>query len=181
MFRLCAAVAFCLLTVSVAVAADEEKASLNDFLESATLPADYEAAAQELKNKEQVIGHLVVISKPDQVSKVVAQIDLSDRSKEASRRAAAKAYVNGLASTLSQQGYKVVSKKFPHFEKEKFDEPVQVDLGFKNDEGSELLIHQEIFFTDKGFVVQVVADNKKDLEALTKWAKSIKPKKTNSK
>lgn len=178
MFRLCAAVVSCSLIVTVAFAADQEKTSLNDFLESASLPADYEAATQDLKNKDLVIGHLVVISKPDQASKVVAQIDLSDRSKEASRRAAAKAYVNGLASTLAKQGYKVVSKRFPDFEKEKFEDPVQVDLGFKNDDGNDLLIHQEIFFTDKGFVIQVVADNQKDLESLTKWAKSIKPKKT---
>jgi hypothetical protein len=53
-----------------------------------------------------------------------------------------------------------------------------VDLVFANGEGKKLWTHQEIFFTDKGFVVQVVAEDPATLANLTKWAKTIKPKTT---
>jgi hypothetical protein len=141
------------------------------------LPTGYAASGKDLKVKDKVVGHQILITKEGQVSKVNVQIDFADRSEIAARRGATKAYVNSFAEGMGSAGYKVESSKIPDIAAAKFDTPIGVDLTLVNGEGKKLFSHQEIFFTDKGFMVQVLADDAKTLESLTTWAKTIKPKK----
>ena len=165
------------LCLASALAQDGDSVPLHDLLVAAKLPEDYQAATQQIKAGDKILGDLVVVSKPNVIAKVIARIDLSDRSAVPARRAATKAYINGFAADLADAGFKVTEKNIPNIDKESFEKPVLVDLTFANGEGKKLLTHQEIFFTDKGFVIQVVAEDSATLAKLTKWAKSIKPAK----
>jgi hypothetical protein len=148
--------------------------TLHDLLEPVTLPAGYSFAGQELKVKDKVVGYQVLINKDGQYSKVIVRIEFSNRSEAAARSGAAKAYVNGFADAMADAGYKIESKKLPDIAKESFEKPIAVDLTLVNGEGKKLYSHQEIFFTDKGFVTQVLADDPTALASLTTWAKTVK-------
>jgi hypothetical protein len=165
------------LCLTSLLAQDGDSAPLHDQLVAAKLPADYQAATQQLRAGDKVMGTLIVVSKPNEISKVIARIELSDRSAAPARRAATKAYINGFAADLANAGFKVTEKNIPDIDKESFEKPIGVDLTFANGEGKKLLTHQEIFFTDKGFVIQVIAEDSATLAKLMKWAKTIKPTK----
>lgn len=165
-----------LLLLASTAALGDDSAALSDGLVAAKLPDGYQAAAQELKDGGKTVGNLIIVSDPKKVSKVVVQTELRDLSAVAARRAATKAYVNTLASTLAGAGFKLVKKDIPDIGKASFDKPISVDLEFANAAGKKLWTFQSIFFTDKGFDVQVIADSADALAGLKDWAKTVKPK-----
>ncbi len=160
-----------------AFAQDGDVVPLHDLLVSAKLPQGYQAKTNDVKLDGKVVGTEIIVSQPNVLAKVIVRIDPSNRSAGPSRRAATKAYINGFAEKLAASGFKVTDKKIPDISKEPFEKPVQVDLAFANADGINILTHHEIFFTDKGFAVQVVADDAATLAKLTEWAKTVKPKK----
>jgi hypothetical protein len=159
-----------------AAAAQEVSLPLPDLVVGEKLPKGYSAKAQDLKSGDKILGKLIVVTKPNQVSKVLVRVELRDLSGLAIRRAATKAYVNGFASSLGDAGYSVIEMSIPDIAKENFEKPVSVGLVFANKDGKKLWTHQEIFFTDKGFAVQVIADDANTFAALKKWANTIKAK-----
>ena len=163
---------FCLASV-----VDGDTTPLHDLLVAAKLPEGYQAAAKEVKAGDKVLGTLITVSKPNEINKVIVRIEMSDRSAVPARRAATKAYINGFAADLANAGFSVTEKQIPDIDKESFEKPVGVDLVFANGEGKKLWTHQDIFFTDKGFVVQAIAEDSATLAKLTKWAKTVKPAK----
>jgi hypothetical protein len=164
-----------LLPLSGTRANDGDSIGLDELLQAAKLPEGYRPATQDLKVADKVAGRMIVIDKPGQVSKVVVRVELRDLSAVPARRAAAKAYINSLASSLAESGYRLVEKKLPDIGTETFEKPISVELVFANRDGKKPWTREEIFFTDKGFVVQVIAEDADTLVDLTKWAKTIKP------
>jgi hypothetical protein len=158
------------------VARDTDATTLHELLESAKLPEGYQSTTQDVKDGDKIVGKMIVVSKPNEVSKVVVYIDFTDRSTVPARRAAVKGYVNGFVSGLAKGGFKVIEQKLPDLAKESFDKPIFADLVVANGNGKKLWDRQIMFFTDKGFMVQVIGDSSDNLATLADWAKTIKPK-----
>ena len=155
---------------------DASAFALHDLLVSANLPQGYQATAQDIKQGNTVMGHMILVSKPNQASNAIVMIEMRDFSPVPARRAAAKAYVNGSASSLRERGFKVIEKNIPDMVQESFDKPVTVEVVFADASGKKMWMHHEIFFTDKGFDVAVLADNPGMLQTLTTWAKTVRPR-----
>lgn len=150
---------------------------IDELLAPVALPAGYSGLTYADKDeKEKILARRAVISKPNVIPKVVIQIELADRSKTAERRTAAKGYINGLAQGMADGGFKAIEKNIPDIDKNNFEKPLSVSLIFAGPENKKMYINQEIFFTDRGFLIQVISDDPKELAVLTQWAKSIKPK-----
>jgi hypothetical protein len=176
MTRLALRLSTSFLFLAFAAAQDGDFITLHEQLVAVKLPKGFQSTTQDIKAGDKIIGNMIVISQPDQVSRVIVRIELRDLTAVPARRAAVKGYVNGFAASLSDAGYKVVEKHIPDVAKESFDKPISVGAVFADSEGKKLWTHQEIFFTDKGFVVQVIAEDPDTLKSLMKWAKTVKPK-----
>jgi len=165
---------FILLTT--AAVQGEDSVALGDFLTAAKIPDGYATATRDIKVEKKVLGKMIIVSKGSEASKAVVSIQSELASSVPARRAATKAYINVLASTFTGSGFKIVEKGIPDIEKETFDKPILVDLAFANADGKKVWTHQSIFFTDKGFDVQVIADDADTFASLKKWSMTIKPK-----
>ena len=165
-----------MLGPAVAPAQDGARVPIHPLLAAAEPPAGLEPTTVELRDGAKVLGDMVVFSKAGQVSKVVVRIEKRGLAATPARRAATKGYVNGFVSALAEAGFKVVEAKVPDLAKESFETAIPVGIVVANAEGKKLWTHQEIFFTDVGFAVQVIAEDPETLAALTRWARTIKPK-----
>jgi hypothetical protein len=160
---------------------DEKPFSLHDLLLAAKLPQGYQAKTQSLKADGKTLGDLIVVSKPNESSNIIIQIEFRELSQLPFRQAAAKAYANVFAAKIGKLGYKLVKKSIPDISKESFEKPVSIELIFEDSQGKKLWTHQEIFFTDKGFVASVTATDSDTLATLVVWTKTIKPKQEQGK
>jgi hypothetical protein len=164
----------CLVATS---AQDEKPIQLDDLLLSARLPPGYQSTSEDVKlGDKKTPGKRILVSKPDVFAKAVVMIEGTDRSTVPARRAATKGYINGLAQSMAGIGYKIVEQKIPDIAEEKFEKPISISFVVANGEGKKLWVHEEIFFTDKGFLIQVIAEDPDTLAQLVKWAKTVKPK-----
>jgi hypothetical protein len=170
------AVTLFLVSMPSATGQDPPTFPLPDLLQAAPLPKGYLTNTHDLKFGDYVIGHIIVVGKPNEFSKVTVQIEMRDLSDIKNRRKTANSYINGLTTTLANAGFKVVEAVSPDLEKESFDKPISASGAYANSDGKKLWTYQEISFTDKGFLVQIVADDPETLKSLTEWAKSVKPK-----
>ncbi len=59
---------------------------------------------------------------------------------------------------------------------ETFENPIAVKFAFVHANGAKRWTHSEIFFTNVGYGVHVIADDEQTLESLTAWAKTVRPK-----
>ena len=139
-------------------------------------PDGYIVSKNRIVDNKTPIGIQVVIVKEGSPSKIVVTVETSrDISAHAARVAATKGYVNGTAEGLQAAGLKLKDSKLPDLQKTDFSSPLLAERTFTRPDDSEIYLRQIIFFTDKGYNVQVVAMDKAELESLTTWAKHIKP------
>lgn len=180
MRRLAVAVGFSWV-VAVTVAHAGEPFPAHEFLSAGDLPPNFRAEVVEIKPLGRVV--IVSASQPERSTRAVVTvenrdlIENRDLSSIPARRAAVKGYVNGLATTLANQGYsKIVAKSIPDLNDETLGKPIEIDLTLANAEGKEIFVHEQVFFTDKGFVVQVIADDEAGRKVLADWSRTVKPK-----
>lgn len=139
-------------------------------------PEGMSVTKQALRVEDEVVGYHVQLADEQGVSKVIVQIETSyDRSKKEARVAGLKGYVNGIANGLRDAGYELVSNTVPQLKNADFSKPMTVEMEFSKSETERLLVRQFIFFTSKGFNVQVVSNDEQELESLSEWAKHIRP------
>ena len=108
-------------------------------------------------------------------SRVVITIELLDRSADDARLAACKGYVNGFAGGMQEEGWTLDKSTVPDVSTLNVKKPIDLDLVFTNTKGEKLLVWKRMFFTSKGFDINVVALNEADLEKLSNWAKKVRP------
>lgn len=145
-----------------------------ELVTSDELPPGYEAT----ENRLEVGGtetYLIAVQNPEQNSKVVVMIETRKISDVDSRRAATKGYINGNMSVLEKAGLKVIERVVPDLNKETFTRPVVVTALFETDDGRKFHLHQQIFFTDIGYAVTVLADDDRQFSQLKRWARTIRP------
>ncbi len=139
-------------------------------------PEGMSVSKQALRVEDEIVGYHVQLSDDQGVSKVIVQIETSyDRSKKESRVAGLKGYVNGIANGLKNSGFKLVSNRVPNLKDTDFTKPLQVEMEFAKDDETRLFVRQFIFFTSKGFNVQVVSSDERELDELSAWARLIRP------
>lgn len=139
-------------------------------------PEGMSVSKQALRVEDEIVGYHVQLSDDQGVSKVIVQIETSyDRSKKESRVAGLKGYVNGIANGLKNSGFKLVSNQVPNLKDTDFTKPLQVEMEFAKDDETRLFVRQFIFFTSKGFNVQVVSSDERELDELSAWARLIRP------
>jgi hypothetical protein len=139
-------------------------------------PIGYVVTKQAIESNGNVQGFIVAVVKEGSQANVVVTVEAGfDRSPRAARVAALKAYVNATAVSFHKAGFELVTKDLPDVEKLDYDKPIQIDLEFANADKKRVLTRQFIFFTKKGYLVQIAAPNEKDLEALSEWARHIRP------
>ena len=137
-------------------------------------PTGYAVSKHPLMLNDKLLGFQVQAMKEGAVSKVVIKIDLTDRSARPARFAACKAYVNGMASGLKQAGFNIKSRKLPDIAKADFRAPVIANITYANEDGAEFRVRHHVFFSDKGYDVQVVATDDESFQLLWEWAKQIR-------
>lgn len=129
-----------------------------------------------LQAEDKVVGYHVQVANKEGVSKVVVQIEtVGDRSAKESRVEGLKSYVNGLANGLKGAGFELVSNKVPNLKSADLNRQLHVHMQFKKEDETQLFVRQFIYFTDKGYNVQVFAADEEELERLSRWAQHIKP------
>lgn len=181
--RLALAATFCLAWTTV-VGADESaktngkrspnRIEIEGLITADKLPAEYGYTLSETKGEDDaLLGRRLVFTKEDAVSKVSVSIEnrkLPDRNY---KKTALKGYVNGRVHMFQDAGLKLVKKKLPDIDKVNVAKRTTCDLVFENADRAEIDVQIQVFFTDVGHLIVVVADNKDDYKALAKWAKSI--------
>lgn len=155
-------------------AADEAELPRGELVKADELPEGYEASEKKLE-VDGSVAYILAVQNPEQNSKVVVMIETRKLSDVDSRRAATKGYINGNASVLEKAGLKVLERVVPDLDKETFTRPVVVTALFESEDGRKFRLHQEIFFTDKGFAVTVLADDDRQFSLLKRWARTIRP------
>ena len=141
-------------------------------------PEGFVVSKYPLELEGKVVGYHVQVISEESFSKIVVQIETGyDRTPRAARVAALKGYVNGLANGFKDAGYRITGNKVPDLKQANFDEPQTVEMQFRDENDDRLLVRQLIFFTDKGFNVQILARNQSELDRLSDWARHIKPAK----
>ncbi len=157
--------------------AEPKRITIEDLVTSAPLPPDYAISRKDIKDGDKMLGHKLFLTNGEAVSKAIVTVETRKISKREEKAAATKAYVNVLAKTVQEAGFKLVDKKIPEIDKNDFSKPLNVDLIYeKPDDGSKLYVQIRVFFTDQGYHVAVISDSKGEHDILTKWASSEKPK-----
>lgn len=172
------ATVFCALAIAFyAQAAPPKKAdrvTVEGLITADPLPKGYAATKTELKEEEKLEAYLLMFTKEGAVSKVAVTIETRTLTNRAEKIAALKGYVNGTTQTLTNAGMKLVKKKIPNIDKVNVEKRTTCEFVYETAEGAPIDVQIQVFFTDKGHDVLVIADNKDDYKALTKWAKSIR-------
>lgn len=103
-----------------------------------------------------------------------------DRSLNAARRGAAKAYCNSTIEQYSKRGYELVEispkeliKDFDSFD---FSKEMNVRFTFKGETGELRYVKLRIFFSNLGFLVGVHSSNLERLNSLDEFVKGVVPK-----
>lgn len=150
---------------------------IEDLVTTAPLPAEYVITRKDITDGDKLLGHKLFLTKGEQVSKAIVTVETRKITKREEKVAARKGYVNGLAQTFREAGLKLVEKQIPEIDKNDFAKRLTVDLVYeKPDDGSKLYLQIQVFFTDLGYSVAVISDNKADHDVLTKWASSVQAK-----
>ena len=160
---------------------DEKRITIDELVTAAPLPKDYEITRQEVEIKGKLLGHKLLLTKEDAVSKAIVTVENRKVSTRDEKVAATKAYVNGASRLFSEAGLKLAKKEIPDLDQADFDEPIVVSLVYEKPDGEQLLVQVRTFFTDTGHSVLVVADDEDEYKMLTKWAKSVEGKKRDEK
>ena len=139
-------------------------------------PAGMTVTKTPLRVKDKVVGYHVQVADDEGFSKVVVQIETTgDRTEKPARMEGLKSYVNGLANGLKGAGYELLTSEVPNLKTANFDRQLKVNMEFKKEQDSQLLVRQFIYFTDKGYNIQVFAENEQELQRLSYWAQYIRP------
>ncbi len=91
------------------------------------------------------------------------------------RRNAARRYIKGARKVISAAKMKLAEENIPDVESATFEKPLVVELMGEGDSDKEIFVHQEIFFTDKGYNVLVTGEDEDAVATLVKWVQTIKP------
>lgn len=152
------------------------------FISMPEPPEGYVVSTQQIKVNDAFAGYLVTVRKEGANGNVVISIDMaSDRSAQSTRAMAAKGYVDGVINSFQRNGFKLIKRVHPDFEQFAYLEPMQVELACQAPDGGQVMIRQFIFFTDIGVLVQVSAVDDRSLDALSAWARNVKPASMSSK
>jgi hypothetical protein len=153
----------------------QERVTIEELLTAAPVPEGYAVTLKELKNGDDLLGHQLLFTKEEQVSKVMATIEDRKLPDKGHKIAALKGYINGTARMFSDAGLKLVKKEIPDVEKLNVNKRTKCSLVYQTAEGGEIYVQMQIFFTDHGYSLTVIADNKDDYDALAEWASTIEP------
>lgn len=154
------------------------RVEIEGLLTAEPLPAGYDCTPSELKDDNgALLGHQLVFTKEGVVSKVMVKIENRKLPDRAHKKTTLKAYVNGTVHMFNDAGLKLVKKKLPDIEKVNVANRTTCDLVYQTAEGAEIDVQIQVFFTDVGYLVTVIADSQNDYKTLTKWAKTIQPAK----
>lgn len=139
-------------------------------------PDDYIVTKNRLSENGKEVAILVTLVKEGSPNKIVISVETSrDLSTKPVRIAATKGYINGTIESLQGAGLKVTESKLPDVEKATFAGPLGSQLTIQRPDNSPAYMRQIIFFTDKGYHIQIIALDKNELQALSNWALRIKP------
>jgi hypothetical protein len=177
---LCKLVLMCFF-VSPATAQDEPKSkpdakrvSVLGLVTAEPLPPGYKATSKEIRDGETVRGHLVMVEKEGVSAKSVISIDERSITTRPQMVAATKGYINGTAQAFARAGLTLVKKSIPDLAQVDFKKPVVVDLIYQKQDGGEVFVQLQILFGKAGYNVQVVGESRKEFEAVTAWATSVR-------
>lgn len=140
-----------------------------------TLPLGYRMVREPMALQGQEIGFITTVSAEDQISKVLAKVNLNkedDFSKREYRVAAFKGYVNGFADSLREAGYKAIRAEVPNLSGSDIVSET-AEFEFVNDQKGHLWIYKRVFFDSRGFDIMVIADSKDSFAELKAWAAKI--------
>jgi hypothetical protein len=173
----------CLIACSTLLFAGpgQERVTIEDLVTAQPVPEGYEVAAKELKNGDMLLGNQLLVSKEGAVSKVSVTIESRDLAEKGQRVAALKGYVNGTNKMLVNAGLMLVKKQIPDFEKLNVDNRTKCSFVYQRPDGSEIYVQMQIFFSNRGHNVLVIADSKDDYNSLAEWAETIEPVKNAAK
>jgi hypothetical protein len=154
--------------------AKPERVSLEGLATADGLPNGYKVVSKEVRNGDKLLGHRLFITKDGTVSKVIIGIEERPITTRPERVAATKGYVNATAQVLVKAGLKLVKRSIPDLEKANLDKRFVANLVFEKPDGGEVLVQLQIFFGKAAYHVQVVGDNRKDFDALVRWARTVR-------
>jgi hypothetical protein len=153
----------------------QERVTIENLVTAQPVPEGYDVTPNELKEGDELLGRQLLITKEGAVSKVSVTAETRDLPEKDYKLAALKGYVNGTTKTLSEAGLKLVKKQIPDVEKLNVNKRTKCSFVYERPDGSEIYVQMQIFFTNHGHSVLVIADNKDDYKSLTKWADTIEP------
>lgn len=159
----------------------QQRVTIEELLTAAPVPDGYDVTLKELKNGDKLLGHQLLFTKEGQVSKVMTTIEDRKLPDKAYKIAALKGYINGTAGMFADAGLKLVKKQIPDVEKLNVDKRTRCSLVYNTAEGADIYVQMQIFFTDHGYSITVLADNEEDYKALSKWAETIEAAKKTPK
>ena len=155
----------------------ETRVSLDGLATSESPPEGYQVRRlDDIVQNGKVVAHKLLLMKDGTASKVSITIEKTERKTQAQRVAAFKGYVNGTAELFRSAGLKLTDKSIPDTEKADFSQRQIAELTYALNDGGKLLVQLQVFFTDEGHNIVVIATNEQDLALLAKWASSVKPK-----
>ena len=120
-----------------------------------------------------LLGFQVQLLKEDSITKAIIKVELTDRSERATRVAACKGYVNGLATELKASGFKLTDKKLPDIETSDFAEPIVVDMTFEDAANTKVFVKKRMFFTNKGYDITLMSEDLSELQLLADWSTQV--------
>jgi putative ribosome biogenesis GTPase RsgA len=150
---------------------------IEGLVTAAPLPEYYAIGRQDILDGDEVVGHKLLLSRNQTVSKVIVQIETRKLKTREEKVAAMKSYLIGVTQSFHDAGLKVVEKKLPDIDKSDFKKRILIDSVYENPAArNALLVQMQVFFTDQGYTVLIISDNEVDHALLTKWARSVVPK-----
>jgi len=142
---------------------------------AATLPPDYTVTTIPLRQGKELLGTNLVVRKGRDASKVLIMVQHMDLQTDALKRAAMKAFVNGIIDLLSSTNMKLVETKFPDAATVDLKTRIRPKLKYVTADKKNVYVEFQIFFAQDGYAVAVIADNNEDLKTLSQWAETVGP------
>jgi hypothetical protein len=124
---------------------------------------------------EEPQGYLITAEREGVVDKVQIVVELRDVKDVRARVAAAKGYVNGFSTSLTEAGLEVTDKDIPEITTRSVRQKIVANVNFAQPDGSKILTRHHIFFDTYGYNARVIATSEESMKTLSDWAKQIRP------
>lgn len=154
---------------------DAERITIDGLVSAAPVPEGFSVRKQDLKNGEEVVGHLLIVLKEGVRTAGIVQIERRTVATRAARVATLKAYVNAAADTWKQRGYAVKVKALPDFEKVDMTKPVIVELDATKEGQAAAVVFMKVFFDQFAFAVTCSSTDPAYEKAMIAWCHTVRP------